>query len=869
MKKLTYAILLALGSAHVNATTISGKVTDQTGKPVTEGVVSLDGSLISAPILSDGSFSLTGLRPGKIQLHIASPNHIHEHSEYQLTTSGIKDVTVVVRDASIEVLDVTAVGLHASTIEGTLPVSVLAGDELNRSQDATLGDTLDDVVGVHSSAHGGVVSTPIIRGLSGPRVLIAQNGLDVSDVSRVGPDHMVVSEASNAEQIEVLRGPATLFYGSGAIGGVVNIVNQTIPTYAQKTGEVAVSRNSNNGEEAINANVITDVDNFVFSASGFYREADEYRIPGMAELEEHGHDEHDDDHDDHDDDHEHDEEHEGSNRVENSDYRVSGISVGGSYLFDNGFIGASIEKQDAFYGIPGHAHGEEEHGHDEHEDDDHDDDGDDQDEEHGEEEEVVNLDMEMTRYQFMGRFSPQTGFINEYNFSGAFTEYEHIEFENGEPGTEFANETTEFRIEAMHQAWNDWNGGLSFHFKRSDLEAVGEEAFTPPTETTMFGLAVFEEKEFGDFLVQLGARVERVELDVPMLFENDVELIEDDDDHDHDDDHDDEHDDEHDHDHNDMPDSINETFTAMSISAGTVWNFAEGYNAALSLSRSERVPAAAELFSLGPHLGSGFFEIGALYDIDDENHVVISSIDFDEEISNNLDFSLRKFSGNLGVVLNLFYNDVENYYFDANTGLFSEFSHEHGEEEHGHDDDHDDHEDDHDDHDDDHDDEHGHEEEGHSDELLPVILFTSTDAKVYGAELQVNYKATENITLRTQADLVRNRIDTPNGTTEAPRTSPTRWTVGAEYANDNWYADVKIKHVFEQDKIAQFEDATDSYTLVDFNLSYYMTVENTDVEFFLKGRNITDAEARVHTSYLRNDAPLPGRSVVLGVRASF
>lgn len=808
----------------------------------------MDGSSLSAPITSDGSFSLTGLRIGNVKLHVASPNHIHEHSEFVVTQQGIQDVTIVVRDASIEVLDVTAIGLHVSTVEGTLPVTVLAGDDLNRRQDSTLGDTLDDEVGVHSSAHGGVVSTPIIRGLSGPRVLIAQNGHDVSDVSRVGPDHMVISEVSTSQQIEVLRGPATLFYGSGAIGGVVNIVNQNIPTYAQKTGEVAVSRNSNNSEEAVNANIIADADNFVFSASGFYREADEYRVPGMPELEEH---DHDDEHDD--DEHGH-EDGDVGNRVENSDYRVSGISVGGSYLFDNGFIGASIEKQDAFYGIPGHAHGEEGHEHDEHEGGEHEDHDED---EHGEEEEVVNLDMEMTRYQMMGRFAPKSGFVSEYNFSGSFTEYEHIELENGERGTSFSNETTEFRFEAMHNEWNDWNGGMSFHFKRSDIEAVGEEAFTPPTETSMFGVALFEEKEFGDFLVQLGARIERVELDVPMLFDNDVELIE----REHDEDHDDEHDDDHDHEHDEMPASINETFTAMSISAGTVWNFAEGYNASLSLSRSERVPSAAELFSLGPHLGSGFFEIGALYEIDDENHVVAGNVDFDEEVSNNLDFSLRKFSGDLGVVLNLFYNDVENYYYDANTGLFSEFSHEHGEEEH----DHDEHEGEHEDeHDDDHD-EHGHEEG----ELLPVILFTSTDAKVYGAELQVNYKATDNITLRTQADLVRNRIDTPNGTTEAPRSSPTRWTVGAEYASDNWYADVRVKHVFEQDKVAQFEAATDSYTLVDVNLSYYMTVENTDVEFFLKGRNITDQEARVHTSYLRNDAPLPGRSVVLGVRASF
>ncbi|MEM0912246.1 MAG: carboxypeptidase regulatory-like domain-containing protein, partial [Pseudomonadota bacterium] len=182
MNKLTYAILLALGSANVNASTIAGTVTDQSGKPITDGFVSVDGSSIKAPISDDGTFLLSGLKLGEVTLHVASPNHIHEHSEFQLTANGIQDATIVVRDASIEVLDVSSVGLHVSTFEGILPATVLAGDKLNRRQDATLGDTLDDEVGVHSSAHGGVVSTPIIRGLSGPRVFIAQNGLDVSDV---------------------------------------------------------------------------------------------------------------------------------------------------------------------------------------------------------------------------------------------------------------------------------------------------------------------------------------------------------------------------------------------------------------------------------------------------------------------------------------------------------------------------------------------------------------------------------------------------------------------------------------------------------------------------------------------------------------
>ena len=139
---------------------------------------------------------------------------------------------------------------------------------LRRQQAATLGDTLEKLPGVQSNFHGNVASTPIIRGLSGPRVLITQNGLDVSDVSRVGPDHAVASEASTAKQIEVLRGPATLFFGSGAIGGVVNVVDQRVPI-TETRGEFVLETQTVNDQKLGTFNVTTGVDNMAFTPTVF------------------------------------------------------------------------------------------------------------------------------------------------------------------------------------------------------------------------------------------------------------------------------------------------------------------------------------------------------------------------------------------------------------------------------------------------------------------------------------------------------------------------------------------------------------------------------------------------------------------------
>ncbi|MGQ8364203.1 TonB-dependent receptor [Glaciecola sp. 1036] len=814
-KFLTYSILLGLASSPAIACQISGEVRDQAGNLVTSGEVQIMGTQLRAPIKKDGSFSLQNLGQGQFELHVSSENFIHNTTIINVPENGIDDLVIKVKDASIEIFDVTASAFHASNLESSIPVGVLAGDDLNRRQASTLGDTLTNEVGVHSSAHGGVAGTPIIRGLSGPRVLIAQNGLDASDASRVGPDHQVATDSTSAQQIEVLRGPATLFYGSGAIGGVINVVDNRIPKYAETTGELSFSRNSNNAEEAVSGNLIKDINDFVFSAQGYYRDAQTYSVPGAAILEEH---------DDHDDEDEHDE-HENESTVENTQYRSSGFSLGSSYLFDNGHIGFAVERQDSLYGVPGHG------GHEEHEG-----------EEEGEEEAVV-LDMKQTRYQTQASYQPGSDTFSAINFAGAYTDYEHVEIENGAPGTSFQNQTTEMRVEALHRHWYDWRGGFSVHYKQSDFKAVGEEAFTPPSDTQTLGLGWIEEKHFGDYLLQMGARIERVKISAAELFSSDIELVSLEDDHLEEDHHEDE---DHNHEHADL-ESIDVSFTPLSLSLGVVWDVTDGYNMSLSYARAERAPSAAELFSLGPHLGSGNYEIGAFYNIDEEGHIVQNQADLDVEASNNLDFSVRKFDGDIGFIFNLFYNHVDNYYYDANTAFIADFEHDHEEEA-------------------DLEEEHV-EEEGHEDGL-PVLLFRNQDAKLYGAELQVNWQATDNLKLTTQADMVRARLD-DESSSELPRTPPARLSIGAEYQTQDWYADVSVMHVFEQDKTAPLEASTDGYTMVDVNFSYYLPVQDYEFELFIKGRNLTDEFARVHTSYLRDQAPLPGRSVLLGARARF
>ena len=785
------ALLLASPSAL--AQTLSGTVTNAAGKPLANATVEIEALKRVTSTNELGEFTFSNVKEGDYTLHIFASGFAHLHEHAQVQSDNAEGANFVLARSAIEVIDVHATPMHLSVMESATPVSVLSGETLRRQQAATLGDTLEKLPGVQSNFHGNVASTPIIRGLSGPRVLITQNGLDVSDVSRVGPDHAVASEASTAKQIEVLRGPATLFFGSGAIGGVVNVVDQRVPTSTETRGEFVLETQTVNDQKLGTFNVTTGVDNIAFYADGFYRDSNDYETPVAPDI---------DDPD-------------GAHVVENSNEESSGFTLGSSYLFDQGYVGVAVERFEREYGVPGHSHGGDT---------------------------SVFADLEQTKYQLLGEYNFTNDFLQSVHFRAGYTDYEHAEVEGGLVGTTFSNETEELRVELLHKPMAGWRGGISLHYKGSDVFAQGEEAFTPPSEMEMFAVALMEERHFGDFLVQLGARAESVTLDASSVLLPELDAHEHDDEHDHD---------EHAHDEHEHEGSefvrqfaVDQEFTPISLSAGVVYTINESYNVGVSLSRSERAPSASELLSFGPHIGTRTYEIGALFDLSEEGEFVLSQTAIDLETANNIDLTFRKTQGDVGFVFNAFYNQVDNYYFQEETGLFAEsgHDHDHGEEGHG---------------------EEGHDE--HSDEL-PVYLFGSADAILHGFELQVAWQTTDNLKLDFFADYVKARLKDGGA---LPRTSPMRVGSHVAYTLDNIRADLDITHFAKQDDISTFETETDGYTLVDASITYDIPLGDIDLSVYLSGENLTDEEARVHTSFLKDIAPRPGRNFAFGVRGYF
>jgi len=347
-----------------------------------------------------------------------------------------------------EKIEVTASPLGRAETELAQPATVLREEDLRRKRAASIGDTLSQEVGVQSSAFGPGAGRPIIRGLDGPRIRVLENGLGTLDASTVSPDHMVVTESLHAEQIEILRGPASLLYGSGAIGGVVNVVSNLIPRAAPEkfTGSIEARAGSANRERTGSANLNGGSGTFAWHFDGFRRSTDDYRIPG--------------------------------GRLADSAVDARGGGMGGSFVGSRGYFGAGVSRTDSVYGIPSG--------------------------------EGTRIDLRQNRFEAAGELASALPGVEQLRFRIGHSDYRHREIESsGETATIFTNGATEGRVEIRHREMGGIKGTIGAQVHQQDLAAVGEEAVIPPTRAKAAGLFVVEQLETGPWTFDAGVRIER------------------------------------------------------------------------------------------------------------------------------------------------------------------------------------------------------------------------------------------------------------------------------------------------------------------------------------------------------------------------
>lgn len=392
----------------------------------------------------------------------------------------LSTTTVLAAGNDVKELDMMVVSapLAIESSKSAKPVTVLTGDALYTKMETTIGDTLKNELGVTSQSFGAGVGSPVIRGQSGPRVQVMQNSMSNNDVSSLSPDHANGVEPILAERIEVLRGPATLLYGNGAIGGIVNVIDNRIPEKAfdkviggageqrydsatNQTSSVVKVEGSNNG--------------FAYHVDGFYRDQGNTHIGGTAIDEaavqindpsftapENS-----------------------QGVINNSNARSRGGSIGVSMIGDTGLVGASINQLEKNYGIPSDGSGEA----------------------------PVTVDLKQTKYDFKARLNQPFAFAEKLKMKFGYTDYQHTELDGGQPATHFLNKSYASRLELEQKPIGALTGSLGFQSTNSEFSAInadGSAPLVPKSNIDSYGLFAVESYKYGNVTYELGGRGEWV-----------------------------------------------------------------------------------------------------------------------------------------------------------------------------------------------------------------------------------------------------------------------------------------------------------------------------------------------------------------------
>lgn len=433
------------------------------------------------------------------------------------------------------------VPIHRSEAETALPVAVLSGDELHDQMASSIGETLSLTPGIASASFGPGVGQPVIRGQQGARVMVLQNSTGSADASTSSGDHAVAVEPILADSIEVLRGPATLLYGGGAIGGVVNVIDNRIPVEAPERtrGKLELRHATVNDESSGVARIETGSQQFALHADATVRSSNNLDIPGRTAL--------------------HEEDEATVGYIPNSDTEVQAVTLGGSYLFERGFIGIAVSDLQNEYGIPPGAH------------------------EHdplAPEEEEVRIDAQQTRVDIRGDFHFQGTGFESLRWFLTDTDYQHDELEGAEVGTRWRKDSREGRLELMHRPVAGWHGVVGLQVTDFSLAAVGDESFIPETDVSRYGIFIVEDYHWRSWIFELGGRWDYDTL---------------------------------------SPESAPEqSFNNTSLAASALWEFRPDWRLGVALSHSERAPVIEELYSntgnvagsYVEHVASGAIELG-------------------------------------------------------------------------------------------------------------------------------------------------------------------------------------------------------------------------------------------------------------------
>ena len=473
----------------------------------------------------------------------------------------------------------------------------------------TIGEALSGETGISSNQFGAGSSRPVIRGQDGPRVKILQNSSENIDVSTLSPDHAVTVDPALAKQVEVIRGPSTLLFGAGTVGGLVNVTDSKLPTALPEKGyegNVGLRYNTGSDEKLATAGVTLGLgDQVALRVEGLKREANDYIAPDYV--------------------------HEGEKerRVDNTFAKGQTVNVGLSWIYDRGFTGISYSNRQDQYGLPGHSHeyeschlhglslhcGEHDHDEDGHDHDDHDHD-------HAHEAGPW-IDLKSERYDVRTELDEPFAGFKKLRAQASYTDYQHDEIEEDTIATRFKNKGYDGRLELVHNPLGAWEGVIGTQYGQQKLELTGEEAFLAPNTTKKWSVFALEHAQLNDVHVELAARAEKQKIDIDDSSKKDFDG------------------------------------SAFSVSGAANWEFAPNYKLSLVTSHQERLPLAQELYADGGHFATNTYELG--------------NDQLSKEKSNNVELGFHYDDNTFDYHVHVYHNWFDDYIYAQTLDRYKDF----------------------------------------------------------------------------------------------------------------------------------------------------------------------------------------------------
>jgi iron complex outermembrane receptor protein len=481
-------------------------------------------------------------------------------------------------------------------------VSVMQGEKLAQDIRGQIGDTLASQPGVSSSSFSPGASRPILRGFSGERAAVLVDGLGAIDASSTSADHAVSIDPLTADRIEILRGPSVLLFSSQAVGGAVNVFDRRIPR-AIPESPAHIDALASYGTAAQDKSIGASIDvplgqRFVVHADGNYRDSNDVRVGGLiyapalrahlldlaadasaggdaeeaARLTDAAN---------------------SRGRVPNSQSTSKSAGVGAAFVDDGGSLGISFGYLEDEYGIPPRADINE----------------------------LPTIKARQYRVDVRGDVNLGDGLFDKLRIRGAYADYAHTEFDDGQPGTRFTNRGIEARAELAQNDRGGWRGASGVQYSFRDFAAIGDEAFLPANETTRLAAFTLQELERGPVTLEGALRFENSKVAASSI-------------------------------------GFDRSFDSLSGAAGLSYQLADGLKASVSVSRSERAPSAEELLSDGPHAATLTYERG--------------NPDFAKETSWGGEASLKFARDGWSMGLTGYASWFDNFIYETDTGLIAD-----------------------------------------------------------------------------------------------------------------------------------------------------------------------------------------------------